>query len=57
MFDLHTLYKEKLKGQNKVVTIPVAVEYFRTIPAAKIMFALNYNMRPKEVESIASASA
>ena len=57
MFDLHTLYKEQLKGQNKVVTIPVAVEYFRTIPAAKIMFALNYNMRPKEVEPSANASA
>lgn len=47
MYELHALYKQQLMPQNKVVTIPIAVEYFRTIPAAKILFALNYNMRPK----------
>jgi len=48
MYELHELYKTQLKSQNKVVTIPIAVEYFRAIPAAKIMFALNYNMRAKD---------
>lgn len=57
MFDLHTIYKQQLRGQNKVVTIPVVVEYFRTVPVAKIMFALNYNMRPKENTNANNASA
>jgi hypothetical protein len=51
MYELHTIYKEQLRNQNKVVTIPIAVEYFRRLPPAKIMFSLNYNMRPKETET------
>jgi len=51
MYELHAIYKEKLRCQSKVVTIPIAVEYFRTLPTAKIMFSLNYNMRPKDTPS------
>ena len=47
MYALHTIYKEQLRSKNSVVTIPIAVEYFRALPAAKLMFSLNYNMRPK----------
>ena len=47
MYALHTMYKEQLRSKNSVVTIPIAVEYFRALPAAKLMFSLNYNMRPK----------
>jgi len=46
MYALHTIYKEQLRSKNSVVTIPIAVEYFRDLPAAKLMFSLNYNMRP-----------
>lgn len=54
MYELHALYKQQLSQQNKVVTIPITVEYFRTIAPAKILFALNYNMRPK-TETTATA--
>jgi hypothetical protein len=47
MYALHTLYKEKLRDNRQIVTVPVTVEYFRSLPVAKIMFSLNYNMRPK----------
>jgi len=46
MYALHTMYKEQLRSKNSVVTIPITVEYFRALPAAKLMFSLNYNMRP-----------
>ena len=46
MYALHTIYKEQLRSKNSVVTIPIAVEYFRALPAAKLMFSLNYNRRP-----------
>jgi hypothetical protein len=48
MYELHKMYKEKLRPHNKIVTIPLIVEYFRNLPVAKIMFSLNYNMRPKK---------
>jgi hypothetical protein len=51
MYELHAMYKETLRGQNKVVTIPIAVEYFRSLPAAKLLFSLNYNMRPKNTDT------
>ena len=56
MYALHTIYKEQLRSKNSVVTIPIAVEYFRALPAAKLMFSLNYNMRPKVEDASASAS-
>lgn len=46
MYEIHSIYKNVLKKEYKVVTIPVIINYFKNLHPAKMMFSINYVMRP-----------
>lgn len=51
MYSIHQIYKESLKSYHKGINIHTVFEYIRHLPTPKIMFSLNYTMRPsKEAE-------
>lgn len=47
MFELHQNYINNLRSQNQAVVKGVVVEYINTMPPAKLMFSINYNLRQK----------
>jgi hypothetical protein len=48
LFEIHNLYKNELKPNRKTMSLPFVYKYFANLPAAKIMFALNYEHRVSE---------
>ena len=53
MFNIHQKYLTELKEQNKYVTMPVVIQYFNDLHPSQQMFVLNYNLRKKNIETVA----
>ena len=53
MFNIHQKYLSELKEQNKYVTMPVVIQYFNDLHPSQQMFVLNYNLRKKNIETVA----
>ena len=50
MYLIHQKYINELKEKNLYVTNSVVISYVNEMPATKLMFCLNYNMRKRNVD-------
>lgn len=56
MYNIHQLYMNELKPQNLYVTNTVVIKYVNEIHPSLLMYCLNYNMRKRNVDTIASSA-
>ena len=47
MYNIHGIYCEKLRNENKYVTKEVIKDYCKNLHPSQLMFSLNYHLRVK----------
>jgi hypothetical protein len=56
MFNIHQIYLNDLREDNKFVTSSVVQKYVNEMQTTLLMYCLNYHMRKRNVDSIAAIS-
>ena len=56
MFNLHKTYLNNLRDEKMCVTNTVVIKYVNNLHPALLMYCLNYNMRKRNIDHIASDS-
>ena len=49
---LHDIYIQELREKNLIITKRIVVDYIKNIPAARLMYSINYPLRQKQKDDV-----